>query len=269
MAIFALSLELLVGATGLVSLGHAAFLGIAAYATLLLSPQVRCGQHFLSAARVDRLRRGLCFRRRRAVPAHARRLLHHGHAGLRADGLLRVPRHAARRRNRRHLPERQACGRGIRRQADRHRRAAGLLLRRRGSVWPACSCSWPCCCAVVSARTLAGIKSNEQRMRAAGFATFPYKLAAFTLAGALAGLAGFLVAVKDGYVNPEMLSWHESGRRAADADPRRHRPPWRCGARRIRLRAAAVVFPVGRGVRRFRQALAAAARQARSSRPSR
>jgi len=39
LAIFALSLELLVGATGLVSLGHAAFYGIAAYATVLLSPK--------------------------------------------------------------------------------------------------------------------------------------------------------------------------------------------------------------------------------------
>src|SRR3954447_16032957 len=36
-AIFALSLELLVGATGLVSLGHAAFLGIGAYVTVLAS----------------------------------------------------------------------------------------------------------------------------------------------------------------------------------------------------------------------------------------
>jgi branched-chain amino acid transport system permease protein len=60
-------------------------------------------------------------------------------------------------------------------------------------------------------RALAGIKDNEQRMRAAGFSTFRYKLTAFTLAGALAGIAGFLVAVKDGFVNPEMLSWHESG----------------------------------------------------------
>jgi branched-chain amino acid transport system permease protein len=58
---------------------------------------------------------------------------------------------------------------------------------------------------------LAGIRVNEQRMRAAGFATTRYKLAAFVIAGALAGLAGFLVAVKDGFVNPEMLSWHESG----------------------------------------------------------
>jgi branched-chain amino acid transport system permease protein len=60
-------------------------------------------------------------------------------------------------------------------------------------------------------RVLAGIKSNEQRMQAAGFATFRYKLVAFTLAGALAGVAGSLVALKDGFVNPEMLSWHESG----------------------------------------------------------
>ena len=37
-AIFALSLELLVGGTGLVSFGHAAFFGIGAYAAVLLSP---------------------------------------------------------------------------------------------------------------------------------------------------------------------------------------------------------------------------------------
>ena len=58
---------------------------------------------------------------------------------------------------------------------------------------------------------LAGIRVNEQRMRAAGFSTTPYKLAAFVIAGALAGLAGLLLAVKDGAVNPELLSWHESG----------------------------------------------------------
>jgi branched-chain amino acid transport system permease protein len=58
---------------------------------------------------------------------------------------------------------------------------------------------------------LAGIRVNEQRMRAAGYATYGYKLAAFVIAGTLAGLAGFLLAVKDGAVNPELLSWHESG----------------------------------------------------------
>jgi branched-chain amino acid transport system permease protein len=60
-------------------------------------------------------------------------------------------------------------------------------------------------------RALAGIKANEQRMRATGFATYPYKLAAFVISGGLAGLAGFLFAVKDGVVNPELLSWHLSG----------------------------------------------------------
>jgi branched-chain amino acid transport system permease protein len=60
-------------------------------------------------------------------------------------------------------------------------------------------------------RALAGIKANEQRMRAAGFATYPYKLAAFVLSAMLAGLAGFLYALKDGFVNPEILSWHQSG----------------------------------------------------------
>ncbi|HEU0200976.1 MAG TPA: branched-chain amino acid ABC transporter permease, partial [Burkholderiaceae bacterium] len=60
-------------------------------------------------------------------------------------------------------------------------------------------------------RALAGIKVNEQRMRATGFSTYPYKLAAFVVSGGIAGLAGFLFAVKDGFVNPELLSWHLSG----------------------------------------------------------
>jgi branched-chain amino acid transport system permease protein len=57
---------------------------------------------------------------------------------------------------------------------------------------------------------LAGIRSNEQRMRALGFNTYAYKLAAFSLAGAIAGLAGYFAAVQFGFVNPEMLSWHQS-----------------------------------------------------------
>jgi branched-chain amino acid transport system permease protein len=60
-------------------------------------------------------------------------------------------------------------------------------------------------------RALAGIRVNEQRMRATGFSTYPYKLAAFTISGGIAGVAGFLFAVKDGFVNPELMSWHFSG----------------------------------------------------------
>jgi len=59
-------------------------------------------------------------------------------------------------------------------------------------------------------RVLAGIRVNEHRMRALGYSTFGYKLAAFTLAGALAGLAGYLWGVQTGYVNPELMGFHMS-----------------------------------------------------------
>jgi branched-chain amino acid transport system permease protein len=59
-------------------------------------------------------------------------------------------------------------------------------------------------------RALAGIRVNEHRMRALGFGTFGYKLAAFTLAGALAGLAGYLWGAQTGFVNPELMGFHMS-----------------------------------------------------------
>jgi branched-chain amino acid transport system permease protein len=59
-------------------------------------------------------------------------------------------------------------------------------------------------------RVLAGIHSNENRMQSMGYATFNYKLAAFTIAGALAGVAGYLYALMFGFVTPELLSWHQS-----------------------------------------------------------
>jgi branched-chain amino acid transport system permease protein len=59
-------------------------------------------------------------------------------------------------------------------------------------------------------RALSGIRVNEHRMKALGYSTFGYKLSAFTLAGALAGLAGYLWGVQTGYVNPELMGFHMS-----------------------------------------------------------
>lgn len=59
-------------------------------------------------------------------------------------------------------------------------------------------------------RALAGIRVNEHRMRAVGFSSFSYKLTAFTLAGALAGLAGYLWGAQTGFVNPELMGFHQS-----------------------------------------------------------
>jgi branched-chain amino acid transport system permease protein len=54
---------------------------------------------------------------------------------------------------------------------------------------------------------LIGIGSNEPRMRAIGYDTRIYKLGAFVLAGALAGLAGALWAHHRGIVAPVDLHW--------------------------------------------------------------
>jgi branched-chain amino acid transport system permease protein len=56
-----------------------------------------------------------------------------------------------------------------------------------------------------------GCRENERRMRAIGFPTFRYKLACFTIAGALAGLAGALYAVDESFVSPSIMHWTRSG----------------------------------------------------------
>ena len=59
-------------------------------------------------------------------------------------------------------------------------------------------------------RALNGIRINEHRMTSMGYATFGYKLTAFTLAGSLAGLAGYLWGAQTGFVNPELMGFHAS-----------------------------------------------------------
>lgn len=60
-------------------------------------------------------------------------------------------------------------------------------------------------------RVLTAARENERRVRALGLDPYPYRLAAFTLAGAVAGLAGALFANLTEFVSPAYLSWHRSG----------------------------------------------------------
>lgn len=60
-------------------------------------------------------------------------------------------------------------------------------------------------------RVLTGAKENERRVRALGVDPYPYRLVAFALAGAFAGLAGALFANLTEFVSPAYLSWHRSG----------------------------------------------------------
>jgi branched-chain amino acid transport system permease protein len=60
-------------------------------------------------------------------------------------------------------------------------------------------------------RVVEAIRENETRMEAIGFPTYRYKLVCFALGGAIAGLAGALLANQNSYVNPNLLYWTQSG----------------------------------------------------------
>jgi branched-chain amino acid transport system permease protein len=209
-AIFALSLELLAGSTGLVSLGHAAFFGIGAYATALAAPQYDAGSPLLLlalsmlAAAVYALLVGALSLRTREVyfimvtlafAQMAYFVFHDTPIGGGSDGMYLMLR-----------PVLKIGGATlVDFEQPRHLYfvALGLLVL-----------CYAFLALVLRSRfghALTGIRINEQRMRAAGYQTYRYKLAAFVLAGALAGMAGFLSVTKNGVVNPELLSWHESG----------------------------------------------------------
>jgi branched-chain amino acid transport system permease protein len=60
-------------------------------------------------------------------------------------------------------------------------------------------------------RVIRGSRSNDVRMRAIGFPTFRYRLVCFVIAGTLCGLAGALIANHTSYVSPAMMYWTRSG----------------------------------------------------------
>lgn len=70
------------------------------------------------------------------------------------------------------------------------------------------------CAAILASpfgRVLRAAKDNERRVRALGLNPYPYRLAAYAIAGALAGLSGALFANLTEFVSPAFLSWHRSG----------------------------------------------------------
>ncbi len=210
LSVFALSLELLVGQTGLVSFGHAAFFGIAAYVAALLSPQsgpasfwllfpaalAAAGLYALAVGALSLRTRGIYFIMvTLAFAQMAYYVFHDTRLGGGSDGI--------------YLYFRPDVAIGGQRLLDLGEPRVFYFF-----VFAALVLTFLLLASLQASRfgrALAGIKVNEQRMRAAGFATHPYKLAAFVVAAMLAGVAGFLYALKDGYVNPEILSWHQSG----------------------------------------------------------
>jgi branched-chain amino acid transport system permease protein len=204
LAIFAMSLDLLLGVTGLVSLGHAAFFGLAGYSLAFLTP---AGEPV-----------SLWWTLPAAVAASGLAALVIGFFVVRTHGIYFIMVTMAFAQMVFFLFfDNKALGGsdGIyvnfkpdaklfdleNKLAFYYFTLAVLLLVYaflRRLLWSPFG------------RVLAGIRVNEHRMRAMGYGTFGYKLATFTLAGALAGLAGYLWAAQTGYVNPELMGFHMS-----------------------------------------------------------
>lgn len=210
LAIFAMSLDLLVGFTGLVSFGHAAYFGIAAYMAVMLSPDFAAANLWLvlpASVLVSAIAAfviGLFVLRTKGIyfimvtlafSQMAYYIFHDTKLGGGSDGIYLDFR-----------PDATIAGfTPFSFNETLHLYFFVLALLVLVYVFLTLLLRSP------FGRVLVGIRSNEHRMQSLGYATFRYKLAAFTIAGALAGLAGFMYAVLFGFVTPEYLSWHKSG----------------------------------------------------------
>jgi branched-chain amino acid transport system permease protein len=209
----ALSLQLLVGGTGLVSLGHGAFYGLAAYVVYFLSPEGAAKPIWITLPV--------------AMAAAGAAAFLIGSLSLRTKGFFFLMVTLAFGQLVYSIFHDTKLGGGT----DGAYLAKPLLsafgLTFEPSSLPRSKRSWPAYyVALVQlvamfgllafllrsmlGRVLEGIRVNEDRMRALGFNTYAYKLAAFTIAGALAGAAGHMWAMQSGFVNPELIGWHRS-----------------------------------------------------------
>ena len=204
LAIFAMSLDLLQGITGLVSLGHAAYFGLAGYVLAFMSP-ADAGANILTslplavlAAALVALVIGFFVVRTQGIyfimvtMAFAQMLyyLFFDNKGLGgSDGVYINVRPAG-------------LGMDLENKLVLYYFTLGCMLL---VYWFLRRLLWS-----PFGRTLNGIRLNEHRTQALGYASFSYKLTAFTVAGGLAGLAGYLWGAQTGYVNPELMGFHMS-----------------------------------------------------------
>lgn len=210
MGIFAMSLGLLVSGAGLVSLGHAAFFGIAAYALALFSPADAGISIWWSLPAISIVTALAAL----AIGALAVRtsgiyfimltlafgqmlfyLFHDAKFAGGSDGIFMNFRPAV-----------ELFGTELLSLDDRPTLfyvVLGLTVLTYLTIGMLLNAPF--------GRVILGIRVNENRMRALGYNTYLYKLTAFALAGGLAGLAGFLYATQYRVVNPALFSWKESG----------------------------------------------------------
>ena len=209
-AILVVSLDFLIGITGLVSFGHAMFFGLGGYAIYFLSPEAgpanalwafpaavlvaAAGAAIIGSLAV--LTRGFYFIM--VTLAFGQMLFSLFHdtrfAGGSDGAYINVKPQIA-------LGPVEALDLGNR-VAFYYFALAALIAAYFLLLWLA---------RTPFGRVLQGIRFNEERLRALGFNTYAHKLLGFVIAGAIAGFAGALFATIDGYVAPDLFGWRESG----------------------------------------------------------
>lgn len=211
LALFAVSLDLLVGYTGLVSFGHAAWFGVGAYTYALLSTHYQISNSLwltLPAALITSallsfavglfvLRvKGIYFIMVTLAFAQVFYFLVHDvpAIGGSTDGFNLYAR-----------PTAMLGDTAVFDLED----ASTMYYFIVGALFVSMILMWIILRSPFG-RAIQGIKVNEHRMASIGFPVFRYKMAAFVMAGTFAGLAGYLFAIQSYGVNPELLSWHKS-----------------------------------------------------------
>jgi len=210
LAIFVVSLDFILGLAGLVSFGHAAFFGVGAYAVYFVSPEseaasviVALGAGMLAGAAGALvigafvcLTRGFYFIMVTLAAAQMMfSLFHDTDIAKGSDGAY------------------------IMIKPDLTIGATTLLdFDNRTTFYYVCLVLLVFTVLALFAlartpfgRIVQGLKANETRLSALGYNAYQFKLAAFVVAGAFAGLAGALFACIDGFVTPDLFSWHQSG----------------------------------------------------------
>jgi branched-chain amino acid transport system permease protein len=209
MAILAMSLDLLLGYTGLVSFGHAAFYGAAGYTLAIVTPQYQAANFWVSfplaivASAVLALIIGFFVVRTRGIYfimvtlAFAQMMFfvfYDTKIAGGSDGIFIDVRPLAK------IGDWQPFN------LDNFVHVYYLALAFLVFVFLLLRTILKS----AFGQVIAGIRVNEHRMQSLGYPTFRYKLACFVIAGAIAGIAGYLSAVQFGVVNPEMMGWHLS-----------------------------------------------------------
>lgn len=211
LATFAMSLDLLVGFTGLVSFGHAAFYGLGGYSLAILTRDaglmsmwatlpatlVTCGVAAAAIGWLSVRTSGVYFI---MITLAFAQMIYYFVNDARAfggsDGL--------------YINTRPRLGLGEVTLLDLQNRTTlyyvvfAALLATATLLWILLRSPF--------GQVITAMRVNEGRTRALGFPIDRYKLVSFCIAGMLAGLAGYLGAVQFGYVNPAHMAWRESGR---------------------------------------------------------